>query len=105
MYKITKEEINRVIESLILSKDPLILKTIPAKEKKKYILLCIIIHQFTKDRIYTEKEVNLILKPIAEDYVLIRRYLIDYKFLSRTTDGKEYWLNVDLNNYLDYIIK
>jgi hypothetical protein len=105
MFDIKKEEIDKVIETLITSKNPLVIRNIPAKEKRKYILLCMIIHSFDSIKKYTEKEVNEILKPMVDDYVLIRRYLIDYKFLSRTTDGKEYWLNVDLNQFSDFIIK
>ena len=47
---------------------------------------------FDKDVIYTEKQVNEIIKNVYEDYATIRRYLVDYKILSRTTDCKQYWI-------------
>ena len=40
----------------------------------------------------TEQEVNEILRPIYEDYMTIRRYLIMYGFMERTKDGRQYWL-------------
>ncbi len=33
-----------------------------------------------------------ILKPIYHDYVMIRRYLIEYGFLDRHRDGSAYWV-------------
>ena len=41
---------------------------------------------------YSECEVNEILKPIYDDYMTIRRYLIMYGFMERTRDGRQYWL-------------
>ena len=41
---------------------------------------------------YSEKEVNKILSRVYEDYVLLRRYLIEYGFLDRTRDGAVYFL-------------
>jgi hypothetical protein len=41
---------------------------------------------------YAEKEINEILKAIYEDYVMLRRYLIEYGFIDRKSDGSEYWL-------------
>ncbi|MFZ7103251.1 MAG: DUF2087 domain-containing protein [Peptococcaceae bacterium] len=43
------------------------------------------------DRIYSEKEVNRILKSVNDDYVTVRRYLIEYGYLDRKPDGSQYW--------------
>jgi len=102
IFDITNEDITKVIESLVLSKNPIVIKTIPAKEKRKFIILCMIIHLFESNKVYSEKEVNDVLRDVVLDYVLIRRYLIDYKFLSRTTDGKEYWLNINKEDYIRF---
>ena len=45
---------------------------------------------FEADRAYTEKEVNELLGKIYEDYALLRRYLVDFKLLSRDNDGAVY---------------
>ncbi|WP_434060193.1 DUF2087 domain-containing protein [Peribacillus simplex] len=47
---------------------------------------------FQKGKYYTEKEVNEVLKDIFDDFVMIRRYLIDYKLLNRNKEGTRYWV-------------
>ena len=39
---------------------------------------------------FTEKELNEEINEIYPDYSLIRRYLVDYKFLERDNYGKMY---------------
>lgn len=41
---------------------------------------------------YSEREVNRILKRIYEDYANLRRALIEYGFIDRTNDGSSYWV-------------
>lgn len=91
-YMVTDEESGKIIESFFLSVDPLVLKCFSSKEKKKLVLLNIISKQFVKGEKYSEKQVNEILEPIYHDYATIRRYLIEYGFMERTKDCKEYWL-------------
>lgn len=84
---------NEVKQKYFISTDPLVLRSIPVKEKRKFICFTIIASQFEKSLIYTEKEINEILKSIYPlDYAIIRRYLIDYKFLSREDNGRSYWV-------------
>lgn len=64
----------------------------PKKQKRKLILLQYIASMFEARRRYTEKEVNEILSAIFDDYVTIRRYLIEYGFMDRLRDGAEYWM-------------
>ena len=66
----------------------------PLKEKRKVIVLRQIFQRFEVGREYTEKEVNAILKALYPDYVILRRYLIEYGFLERTRDGSRYWAKV-----------
>ncbi|MEN8905748.1 MAG: DUF2087 domain-containing protein [Clostridiales bacterium] len=70
--------------------EPLI--TFSTKEKNKIIILKHIIKKFSKNKIYTEKEVNEILKNVYEDFATIRRYLIGYGYMERTKDCSKYWL-------------
>src|SRR5690606_30567120 len=67
------------------------LDTFPSKEKRKLIVLQNIIQHFKVTKIYTEKEVNEILKQIYDDVVTIRRYLIEYGFMERNKDGSGDW--------------
>jgi hypothetical protein len=91
-YLITKSEEEKILASSFESLQPLKLKVFSPKEKKKIVILRRIALQFEKGRKYSEKDVNVILKEIFEDYATIRRYLIEYGFMARTNDCKEYWL-------------
>ena len=64
----------------------------PKKEKQKLGTLRVIVKRFEVGKNYTEKEINEVLKTIYEDYVTLRRYLIEYGFLDRKDDGSAYWV-------------
>lgn len=91
-YLITEAERQHILETSFSSLTPLVLKNFSRKEKKKVVILSRIAEQFEKGRKYSEKEVNLLLKAIYEDYITIRRYLIMYGFMERTQDGSQYWM-------------
>lgn len=91
-YLITAEEKQHIIETFFSSTHPLVLKSFSPKEKKKVAILGKIAEQFEYGKKYSECEVNEILKPIYDDYMTIRRYLIMYGFMERTRDGRQYWL-------------
>lgn len=91
-YLITEQERQHILETSFSSITPLILKVFSPKEKKKVVILTKIAEQFVRGENYSEKEINQILKPIYEDYMTIRRYLIMYGFMERTRDGSKYWL-------------
>ncbi|MCO4329909.1 DUF2087 domain-containing protein [Staphylococcus hyicus] len=74
------------------------IQVIPRKEKEKKALMEILASEFEKGKIYNEKEINEILKSYYDDYVLLRRYMIDYSLLSRDKGGKEYQLIAKENN-------
>ncbi len=82
------------IDTFFESVTPLVLKSYSVKFKNQLFILKIIAQQFEAKKKYTENEINEVLKPIYSDYSTLRRELVDYKFLKRTSDGKEYWLNV-----------
>ena len=71
------------------------LKTFSVKEKHKLVILREIAKRFESERTYNEKEINQILEVVYNDFVTLRRYLIEYGFLDRTPDGSEYWLIKD----------
>ena len=65
--------------------------TIPKKEKNKILVLQIVLEMLkAKSLEFTEKELNEEIKEIYPDYSLIRRYLVDYKFLERDNYGRMY---------------
>lgn len=91
-YVLTEEENKKILDSVCLSVNPLKLKVFPAKEKKKIAVLNLIATKFVKNKRYSENEINEVLKNIYDDFVTIRRYMIEYGYMKRTDDGKEYWL-------------
>jgi hypothetical protein len=44
---------------------------------------------------YTEREVNDILMRFSDEYVTLRRMLIDYRVLMRDSRGASYWREVE----------
>lgn len=66
------------------------LKSIPAQRKKERIILEEIARSFEPGRIYTEREVNIIIADFHDDFCTIRRDMIGEKLMERK-DGK-YWL-------------
>jgi hypothetical protein len=50
-----------------------------------------LIQHFDLDRIYTEREVNEIIKRFHIDTAGLRRDLIDAALLARESDGSRYW--------------
>ncbi|HLU21686.1 DUF2087 domain-containing protein [Lederbergia graminis] len=91
-YAITETEKQKVLSTYFKDGKDGKLDTFPSKEKRKLIVLQNIIQHFKVTKIYTEKEVNEILKQIYDDFVTIRRYLIEYGFMERNKDGSEYWV-------------
>lgn len=67
---------------------------LPAPNRTKIPVLAYLAGKFEKNRIYNEKEVNGIINEwhTFGDYFILRRLLIDYKFLERTPDGAKYWV-------------
>ncbi|HEX3021428.1 MAG TPA: DUF2087 domain-containing protein [Lachnospiraceae bacterium] len=91
-YLITNDENEKIINLVFESLKPLKMKEFPPREKKKIVALRVIASQFEKGKRYKESEVNATLKSIYSDYPTLRRYLLEYGFMDRTRDCKEYWL-------------
>ncbi len=89
-YNITEAEKLSTIKAHITEYGAL--KNYPSKEKKKIIVLDHIMKNFKRDTMYSEKEINRILKRIYEDYATLRRSLIEYGFMDRSDDCKNYWV-------------
>lgn len=61
----------------------------PAQRSKRRVLLDHIVQVFEPGERYAEKDVNAILRAFSDDYVTIRRYLVDEDLLSR--ENGVYW--------------
>jgi hypothetical protein len=70
-----------------------VLKNLPSKQKKLLVILRWLATLFEPDRMYTEGEVNAVLKAVyAADFVGLRRDLVDMGYLRRERGGGKYWL-------------
>lgn len=69
---------------------------IPSQYKKRLIVLEEIMKIFEKNRIYLEKEIDLLIEEINEDYCAIRRYFIDERMMRR--ENGKYWVDSDYVN-------
>jgi len=65
------------------------LKSIPAQRKKERIVLEEIVKVFEFDKVYTEREVNILIADFHDDFCTIRRDMIGENLLARDQNG--YW--------------
>ena len=93
-YNITEDEKEKSLQKYFPEGTDGPLKNFPLKEKQKLVVLREIIKHFKPNKNYTEKEMNEVLSAIYPDYVILRRYLIEYGFIDRKPDGSQYWLKV-----------
>lgn len=66
------------------------LKSIPSQRKKERIILEEIAKSFEPGRVYTEREVNIIIADFHDDFCTIRRDMISEKIMDR--ENGKYWL-------------
>lgn len=91
-FAISQADRNSVMERYFDRDMNLVIKEFPAKEKRKIIILQQIMTNFEYQHVYTEKQVNEIIKKYYEDYSTVRRYLIQYGFLDRDSAQGTYWV-------------
>mgnify|MGYP000889115891 CR=1 FL=1 len=72
---------------------------IPRKEVVRRAVLAYVSQRFQPGVLYTESQINIICDTAQTfgDVFLLRRELIDYKFLHRTPDGSQYWREMPEN--------
>ncbi|GAB6181993.1 hypothetical protein JCM14036_33120 [Desulfotomaculum defluvii] len=70
------------------------IRQLPAPNRTKIPVLSYLASKFEKGRVYSEKEVNGIINGwhTFGDYFILRRLLVDYRFLGRTANGAKYWV-------------
>jgi hypothetical protein len=65
------------------------LRILPKKLSRRLLVLRWLADRFALGTKYSEKEVNEILISLHPDYALLRRALVDHRFMSR--DAGVYW--------------
>ncbi len=72
------------------------LTRLPSKRGKTQVILRWLATLFEAGRLYNEAEVNEVIKSVyAEDFVSLRRDLIDMAYLRREMGGGKYWRNME----------
>lgn len=70
-----------------------VLTHLPSKPKRTEVILRWLITRFDPGRMYTELEVNEVLKTVYRtDPVSLRRDLVDFGYLRRERGGGKYWV-------------
>jgi hypothetical protein len=69
------------------------LTAFPLKQAQLLVILDTVSARFDAEKQYTEREVNAVLAEITDDFATLRRDLVDYGYLSRTSDGSVYHKN------------
>lgn len=93
-FAITEQESEKILAAYFKQGLDGPMDVFPLKEKKRVAILRHLIKNFDANKNYTEKEVNAILEKYYDDYVLLRRCLIEYGFMDRTQDGSSYWVKL-----------
>jgi hypothetical protein len=91
-YNVTQEEQENILKKYFPDGASSPLLKFPPKEKQRLVVLHEIAQQLKDGYLYDEREINEFLKRFHEDYVMIRRYLIEYGFVDRKPDGSQYWV-------------
>jgi hypothetical protein len=65
------------------------LVAMPAKHRKRLVVLDHIARVFVPGERYPEREVNILLRAFDDDVAMLRRYLVDEGFLTR--ERGVYW--------------
>ena len=89
-YQVTRGEEEAMLKAAFESFSPLRLRAFPRKEKKKIVVLRRIAQEFALGEAYTEKQVSALLREVYPDFATLRRYLIEYGFMTRSADGSRY---------------
>lgn len=93
-YQISEEDVQVTVASFI-GKDGRV-NTLPRKDKAKLILFIKCLDLFSQEQLYSEREVNEIIKKMFDDFAALRRYMVDFGLLERSLDGRVYHMGKDV---------
>lgn len=91
-FAITEAEYKKIIKANFPDGPDAMMSRFPRKQKHKVAVLIHVLKRFDPKRRLSQVEVNEILATAAEDHTTLCRYMVDYRFLGRTRDGAEYWV-------------
>lgn len=89
---ITRAEYQRVVaKNFSTDTGQLRLEALPRREKQRLAVCYRVCMLLESGRVYTRADFNQLLGAVWADYNYLTRTLIDFGFISRTTDGTQYW--------------
>ncbi|MGM0124345.1 hypothetical protein IGI37_001722 [Enterococcus sp. AZ194] len=90
-FVLTEKEYAEIVRKYFdFSTGEVVLTVFPKGQKNVIGILNRIVEEFSMRKRYSGKDIDRQLEKIYFDYLLIKRYLIDYGFFTRTPDGSEY---------------
>ena len=90
-FVLTEREYAEIVRKYFdFSTGDIVLTVFPKGQKKIIGILNRIVEEFSFNQQYNGKEIDVRLEEIYFDYLLLKRYLVDYGFFARTMDGSEY---------------
>ena len=89
--RVTHAQAEVLLDRYFVDKERTRLDRFPRKEKHKLVILRHLVEFLDRDRRYTERELNAVLGTVFDDWAVLRRWLVDYRFLARERDGSAYW--------------
>lgn len=92
-FAITTRDYQQLTAKYFTSTTPLRLARWPKQQKAILVVLKQVVAVLPADQHFDEATLTQYLKPIYTDVPRLRRYLVDYNFLKRTADGRDYWRN------------
>jgi hypothetical protein len=84
-----KDQARKVLKAFLNADGSI--KQIPGDPGKLQIILDYLVEAFTPGVIYTEKEINTIIRRFNIDTAGLRRDMVDRGMLARKSDGSQYW--------------
>lgn len=80
----------KVNTEAFLQGSPLYLKQLPAKWEVKRLVIKELVAHISNQSTYTERTITTYLARFCDDPVELRRYLVDFNFMTRSKDGSCY---------------
>lgn len=63
---------------------------IPSQQKKFVVVIKELVKNFEPEKVYSERDVNIILADFHDDFATLRRGLVDFRMMERSRDGRDY---------------
>ena len=66
------------------------IRSLPRREGRKRIVLKVLVKNFIRNKIYSEEEVDAVIKKYFDDFGMVRRELVELGLMERDPSGRKY---------------